>query len=281
MTPVAIVVSILIFAAVMGMAVFGRPVLVRRVARREGRYATALNELFLFSVSPRSLIWAGFASAALAALFAWAAFPSVWVAAGAACVGSFVPSWVLRVMAYRRRERLEGQLVDGILALSNSVRAGLTLVDAIRLVEENAPAPMRQEFGLILREYEHGIALEQALDNAALRIPNPSCKLVFAALKTSRERGGDVGETLDRIRDSVREIHRLEERVKTLTAQGRLAAKAMLVMPLFIGLILYLIDPTGITMLFTDPVGHILLLIIVVLDILGLLWIRKIVNVDI
>ena len=280
---VAIAASILLAAGVAGAVLFGQPLFRDRLRRREARYYATLNELFLFSVSPRSLTWAAVASAVVLGAIAAFVVPWLWVWAGlaGAWVGRYVPSWVLRLMARRRRQRLEGQLVDGILALSNSVKAGLTLVDAIRLVEENAPSPTSQEFGLILREYEHGVALEQTLDNASQRIPNASYRLVFAALRTSRERGGNVGDTLDRISESVREIHRLEERVKTLTAQGRLAAKIMLMMPVFIGLILYAIDPSGILLLFTDPIGHILLMVIVLLDILGLLWMRKIVNIDV
>lgn len=280
-TAITLVVSALLGAGVLGIVLFGWPVVRRRVVRREARYAETLNELFLFNVTPRSLIWAGAISGgAMGALF-WFASGSLLVGILVGSVGALVPRLVLRVMTVRRRNRLSAQLVDGILALSNSMKAGLTLVDALRLVEENAPVPTSQEFGLILREYEHGVSLEEALDRAALRITNPSYKLVFSALKTSRERGGNIGETLDRISESVREIHRLEERVKTLTAQGRLAVKMMMLMPVFIGMILYMIDPAGIIMLFTDPVGHLLLMVIIVLDVLGLLWIRKIVNVDV
>jgi len=280
MDPLAIVVSILLLFGVFGLVLFGTPVVRAIVRRREAKYNDSLNELFLFSVAPRSLIWASVAGGGLMGAVFTIALGWI-IGAMAAVVGCFIPVLVLRMMAVRRRSRLETQLVDGILALSNSVKAGLTLVDAIRLVEENAPVPTSQEFGLILREYEHGMSLEEALDRAAIRIPNPSHKLVFAALKTSRERGGDVGQTLDRISASVREIHRLEERVKTLTAQGRLATKIMIAMPIFIGVILYMIDPEGIKLLFVDPVGHIVLAICIVLDVLGLLWIRKIVTIDI
>lgn len=278
--PLVILISALLLVSVFGMVLLGAPLVRRRVRRRETRYGETLNELFLFSVTPRSLVWASVMSAGVAGLLVGLAFGPLWGLA-AAWLASFVPALVLHYMLHRRRSRLNTQLVDGILALSNSVKAGLTLVDAIRLVEENAPDPTSQEFGLILREYEHGVTLEECLDRAALRLTNPSHKLVFAALKTSRERGGDLGDTLDRISESVREIHRLEDRVRTLTAQGRLAVKMMLILPIFIAMILYMIDPEGIVLLFTDPVGHILLTIIVLLDVLGLLWIRRIVHIDI
>ena len=144
MHPATVAASVLIFLAVLATASVGRPIIGRWLNRRQERYARQLNDLFLLDISPRSLVWASGGAAVVAALLAWGAVGSPWAAAAGAWVGTFLPGWVLRLLARRRRERLEGQLVDGILALSNSVRAGLTLVDAIRLVEENASAPISQ-----------------------------------------------------------------------------------------------------------------------------------------
>lgn len=93
--------------------------------------------------------------------------------------------------------------------------------------------------------------------------------------------GGNLGETLDRIADAIREIYRLEKQVETLTAQGRAAARMMGIMPFVILIILHFIDPRGVQNLFDDPIGRFLLLIVIVLNILGFLWIRKIVDIDI
>ncbi|KKL97019.1 hypothetical protein LCGC14_1838650, partial [marine sediment metagenome] len=91
----------------------------------------------------------------------------------------------------------------------------------------------------------------------------------------------DLAETLDRISDSIREIHRLEKRVETLTAPGRAAARWMGAMPAVMLIILRVIWPEGVALLFTDDVGRLILFIIVVLNVVGFLWIRKIVSIDI
>jgi tight adherence protein B len=102
-------------------------------------------------------------------------------------------------------------------------------------------------------------------------------------LRTHRERGGNLGDTLDRMAESLREIQRLEKRVESLTAQGRATARWLSALPgVILALIYFLgIAPDAVTMLFTDPVGRLILAAIVVLNIVGFLWIRKIAAVDI
>jgi len=189
---------------------------------------------------------------------------------------------VLKLLRIRRLDRLELQLVGGIQTLASGVRAGLNLVQSMELVARDGPIPLRQEFRHLLREYEYGVPLEEAMDNAATRIGSGDFRLLFAALQTHRERGGNLGETLDRIGESIREIQRLEGRVKTLTAQGRATARWLGAMPVVILLILYFfVDDTGVMTLFVEDLGKLILLAIVVLNVLGFLWIKKIVTIDI
>ncbi len=133
----------------------------------------------------------------------------------------------------------------------------------------------------MLREYEYGVPVEAAMNNTAERLDLPNYRLLFAALATHRQRGGDLGSTLDRIAESIREIQRLEKRVETLTAQGRAAARWMACITPIILAILYFIDPRGVTMLFTDDLGRLMLAGIVVMNVIGFLWIKRIVSIDI
>jgi tight adherence protein B len=201
--------------------------------------------------------------------------------AAGALLGVFLPGVVMKMLRRRRLNRLEAQLVNGIQTLASGVRAGLNLVQSMELVARDGPIPLRQEFAHMLREYEYGVSLEDAMNNAALRIGSGDFRLLFAALLTHRERGGDLGETLDRIAESIREIQRLENRVKTLTAQGRATARWLGAMPGVVLVILYFIVQDDVKRLFVEDVGKLLLLIIVVLNVLGFLWIRKIVSIDV
>lgn len=191
------------------------------------------------------------------------------------------PNALTRYLIRTRIRRLEEQIVSGIQTLASGVRAGLNLVQAFQLLAKNASPPLSQEVAQLLREYEHGLTLEQAMGKTGQRIGSPTYRLLFSALEMHRIRGGNLGETLDRTADSIREIQRLEKHVETLTAQGRSAARMMAIMPLVILGILYLIDKRGVTELFVTQLGRFMLLAVLLLIMLGFWWIRRIIDIDI
>jgi len=184
-------------------------------------------------------------------------------------------------MEQKRRTLLEVQLVDGLTTLASGTRAGLNLVQAMELLEQNHTGPIKQEFGAILREYSMGLDLTQAMRNASERIGSPLYRLTFTAIEMHRLRGGDTGESLDRIADSIREIQRLEGKLDALTSQGRMQAVMMAVMPLVFLFIMYMIMPDQVGLLFSDSVGRLILMAVIVAIVIGFLWIRKIMTIDI
>ncbi len=253
--------------------------------RKEEEFARRLNEMFFFDFSPRLAAQLSVASILSVALFSWLVFQSLFVAILGGLLGFFLPNLVMRYLLFRRKRKLDSQLSDGILTIASGVRASLNLVQSLQLVEANHPAPISQEVGLILREYEHGLGIEDALGGASARLSSANYRLVFSALRTSREKGGDLAETLDRIAESLREIYRLEEKVKTTTAQGRYSAMVMGLMPFVVAGILWMIDAEGFTMaaefVANDWRGHVLFLIIVALIGAGFAWIWRIVDIDV
>jgi len=284
-----VLVTLLAGASAFGAVLSLRPALGRMVRNQEERFHQALVELFLFDVTPRQLTYVMFAAAlttgsilALFAAHAGAGALGLTVAFGIGLVlGYWVPRLVIFILQRRRREKLNGQLVDGLVTLANGMRAGLNLVQSMKLIEENGQPPISQEFGLMLREFEHGASVEEALRRASARIKLHHYKLLFAAMETARRRGGNLPETLGRLSDALREIFRLEEKVKSLTAQNRLSARMMGLMPLAVAAIYYLIEPTWVEILLDDPWGLLLLAVAVFLNIAGFLWIRKIATFEI
>lgn len=249
--------------------------------RRERQFARDLNELFLFDFSPRLAAGLSIASVFAGAMVLGALMDSLlgWIVGGA--LGYYLPGAYVRWLRSKRRARLERQLTDTMLTIANGVRANLNLVQSMRLVEANAPPPVSQEFGLMLREYEHGMAVEDAMGNAAKRLGSANYRLMFSALQMHRQKGGDLPTLLDRLAESLRELQRLEEKAKTATAQGRLAARMMGIMPVVVLCILWIIDREGVDLLLKDPRGNFIFGIIFLLALFGFLWIRKIVKIDI
>ncbi len=276
-----VVVAVLIFLSVAGVALAWAEPFRRFILRREDYYDRVLRGSLLVDISPRTVTVLCFGVIVLLAMIGYALSGNIFVGVIAGAVGAFSPWAALRFLKARRLYRLEEQLVGGIQTLTSGVRAGLNLVQAMDLLARNDVKPIREEFAHLVREYEHGISLEQAMANASKRIGSGNYRLLFAALLTHRERGGDLGGTLDRIADSIREIYRLEKRIETLTAPNRTAARWMGAMPAVILCILYFIDPVGVKMLFTEEAGKLVLLAIVLLNVVGFLWIRKIVAIDI
>ena len=280
-TSIPVLPAVLIFLAVIiGVVAFYKPV-AGFIARREEYYDRVLRGSLLIDISPRAVTAMSLAVIVLLAIIGYAIIQSVLMVLLGVVLGALLPSVVLKLLRKYRLRRLDDQIVDGIQTLISAVRAGLNLVQAMDLLAKNGPRPISQEFAHLVREYEHGVSLEKAMQNAAGRIGSANYRLLFAALLTHRERGGDLADTLERIAGSIREIYRLEKRVETLTAPNRTAARWMGAMPAVVLGILYLIDPYDVRMLFTTTPGRIVLLIIVALNVVGFLWIRKIVSIDI
>lgn len=279
--PMTIFGSVFILAATAVAVYIGLRPLKSWFLRREHEYDLILRRALLLDIPPR-MVTAGTVMIMLVLGFVgYAVTRSVVGVLMGGAVGVFLPHALVRYLRRRRLNRLEQQLVGGIQTLASGVRAGLNLIQSMTLVGRDGPVPLRQEFAHLLREYEYGISLDEAMRNAADRIGSSDFRLLFAALHTHRERGGDLGQTLDRIAESIREIQRLENRVKTLTAQGRATARWLGAMPAVIVGILYLIDPSGVQKLFVEPMGKLIIVGIILLNVLGFLWIRKTVAIDI
>ena len=273
--------SAIVFLAAGSAVLLGGGPLLAVIRRREQRYGAVLRYNLLLDVSDRSVTaLTGLAMFMLAAL-AYLALRSVLAVVIALAVGAMLPPLIIRLLRKRRLDRLDEQLVGGIQTLASGVRAGLNLVQSMEMIARDGAVPLRQEFAHLLREYEYGMPLEEAMSHAADRIGSGDFRLLFAALLTHRERGGDLGETLDRIAESIREIQRLENRVRTLTAQGRASARWMGIMPLVLLGIYYLIEPNGVRQLFIDDLGKLILLAMATMNVVGFLWVKEVVSIDI
>ena len=208
-------------------------------------------------------------------------------------VGLWIPgavvagvAWVLIDAAPRRavkarKRRFETQFVEALVGLANSLKAGMSLPQAIEQVSNDTEPPVSQEFALILEEYNHGKTVEQAFADAGRRLDSRNYDLVNHAFRVGKQRGGNLAEVFEKIAASIREIWRLEEHIRTVSTEGRSSARFMMSMPPLFLVLLYVMDPEGIQLLFTDPVGIGILSVVLVMNLLANVWIRKILDVDV
>lgn len=215
-------------------------------------------------------------------------FVALWIWAGSPIFAVLVsalllcgPWYVVRRMAQRRRQKIEDQLADAMVMMANSVRAGLSLPQALDVLAAQCPKPISTEFRQMVGEYNMGKPLEQTLQEARRRLRSENFALFAAALMASHESGGRLNEIVERIAQSVLELQRLERKVRAETAQARKSAVYMAVAPAFILIVYYFVDPVNTTLLFKETVGHIILATALVLNILAYLWARWILNPDI
>lgn len=276
-----ILVSAGLFLSVAMLVRLGVPEIGRMIHRLEARFDHVLNYQLLMGIKPRHAIYGIVLAMLVAAGFTWALLGSALGAIIAAVLVLALPNAVINYLEAKRRRRLERQIVDGITSLASGVRAGLTLVQSFQLLVQNSTGPIKQEFTHLLREYELGVDLNQAMVNASNRIGSSHYRLLFAAIAAHRTRGGDVSQSLDRITDSIREIQRLEGKLQTLTAQGRNQAWMMAGMAIVVMIILYFIDSEGMTQVLMRDSGRLILLIAGLFVLAGFLWIRKIMSVDV
>ncbi|MGA2797118.1 MAG: type II secretion system F family protein [Thermoguttaceae bacterium] len=186
--------------------------------------------------------------------------------------------WVL----FRRKKRLKhfaAQLPEAMEMIARTLRSGQSLGFGISLVATEMGQPIAGEFNRVFEEQNLGLPMEQSLKELADRIPNLDLKFFVTAVILQRQTGGDLAEILDKIGSLVRDRFRIWGQVQALTGEGRLSGVVLLVLPLVLFLAVYQLNPDYIKVLFTDPMGTKMLAIAVVMQIIGALVIRKIVNI--
>jgi tight adherence protein B len=193
-----------------------------------------------------------------------------------------VPWYVVRRMAEKRRLRIEDQLADAMVSLASAIKAGLSLGQALEILAQQCPRPICEEFRQMYGEYQMGKPLERVLVETRDRLKSENFALFAAAMQASRESGGRLNETVERIAHSVMELQRLERKIISETAQARTSAVYMALAPFAVMVMYYFfIDPENTERLFTTVPGQLILCASLVFNLVAYLWARKILNADI
>jgi tight adherence protein B len=199
-----------------------------------------------------------------------------------AAFGAFqMPRQFLLILKDRRRNRFNIQLVDALSQMSNSLRAGFSLSQAFEGVADTGENPIAQEFQLFLQHQRVGIPFAEAMADMERRVASDDLALVAATIDIARKTGGNLTEVFDKISLTIRERLRIESRVRTLTAQGRLQGIIVGSLPVILGTVLTIIKPSLMMPFLTSTSGMIACAIIVLLLIAGGWMIKKIITIDV
>jgi tight adherence protein B len=205
----------------------------------------------------------------------------VLITAVACLAGFFAPRAYVALRRGRRLRAFNEQLGDTINLMVNSIRAGYSILQAMRAVSEEMGPPASVEYGRVVQEVQLGIPLEEALDHMLRRVPSEDLDMMITAINVQREVGGNLAEVLESISFTIRERIRIQGEIRALTAQSRISGYMVAVVPIVLAGVIYLINPEFMGLLFQHTCGHIMIGVAVVGIGAGFFAISKIVDIDV
>lgn len=221
---------------------------------------------------------------AIALLFALCIGGVVWHLVGGVRVRAgwqIETSPLARYLNEKRRRRFNGQLPEALDTMTNALRAGFSISQAIDSVVEQGEGPIAEEFAILQQQLKIGMSLDNALEAMNERVGSEDLTLVSTAILISRKTGGNVTEIFERISETIRGRMRVERKVVSLTAQGRMQGIVVSLMPIFLGVVMTFVKPKMMIPFLTSVSGVLSVLGMVVMIVLGWLMIRKIIKIDV
>jgi tight adherence protein B len=243
---------------------------VERMIERSG-YSISLGQVVLSS------LFAGLLGAFAAAQLTGQPLLCV----GAGLLLAITPFMFLKHAAGRRMAKFEEQFPEAIDLIARALRAGHAFTTGLGMVAEEVEEPVRTEFRLLHDRQNYGMPLADALRSMATRVPLLDARFFTTAVLTQRESGGNLSEVLDGLSKLIRERFRLKRQVRVLSAHGRITGSVLAALPVVLGALMFFIAPEHIGLLFTDPLGVRMIAAACVLQVIGFIAMRRIVNIEI
>jgi tight adherence protein B len=256
------------------------PSIIERLIQNQFNLRKFLEQADSRIAPSKFLLITGGLAAAGAAISIAARIPMAFAPLVALIFGSAPVVWLV-FRRNRRLARFAKQLPEALELISRALRAGHSLASGFSLVAEEMPEPISREFSRSYEAQNLGKPLEEALEEMTERVPNLDLRFFATAIILQRQTGGDLAEILDKIGYIIRERFKIWGQVQALTGEGRLSGLVLLALPPALFVAMWRLNPDYSMMLFTDPMGHQMLAAAIILQVLGALVIRKIVNIKV
>jgi tight adherence protein B len=189
-------------------------------------------------------------------------------------------SWVSSLLEKKRARLFETQLVDALFISANSLKAGFSLLQAFEMVVREMRSPIKNEFEKVVRDVRLGLTIDEALGKMKERVDSQELELLKTAVDIHMEMGGNIAELFENIAHVIKERMRIQGQIKTTTSQGRLTGIVILILPLFLWIIINALDPGYFTPLYREPLGIKMLILAVIMEVLGIVMIKRICTID-
>lgn len=200
---------------------------------------------------------------------------------GAACLVPIIPIILISYLIRKRRTAFTEQLGDCLVTIANALRAGYSFQQAVEVIAKEMEPPISQEFSRMSTDIRMGITLDTALEQMNARVNSKDFELVTAAVLIQREVGGNLAQILDTISDTINDRIRMKREINALTAQGRLSAIVLVILPIAVAGFMYVFNRSQMIILIEEPIGQMAVAISLVMDVIGFWVIRKIVDIEV
>ena len=279
-----ILIILLIFGSIGALAYELIPFILGRYSHLQSkRMETAskeLHKMFIYTEKRRLLSVFTVMPLALATL-GFLMLHNLWGVFIGAGLGLLLPKIWIKNIGKKRQQDFGKQLVDAFMLLSSSLRAGMSLSQAFEVLTEEMPAPISDEFALVIKENKMGVPLEDCLTHLKHRMPMDDLELFTTAVSIARETGGNLTEILANLVYTIREKRKLDDRVRTLTVQGRMQGAIMGLLPIVFAIFIYFTNPQNFDVMLNDKLGQMLICWAVISEIIGIILIKKFSKVEI
>jgi tight adherence protein B len=195
--------------------------------------------------------------------------------------GAALPYMFVRRKRSKRLFAFEEHLPEAIDLLARAIRAGHPLSAGLKMVADETREPIQGEFRRTHEENRFGLPFEDAILAMADRVSIIDVRILVTAILIQREVGGNLAEVLDNLANVIRVRFTIRRQLRVYTAQGRFSGYVLAVLPIAVGGAIYSLNPSYMRLLFTDPIGKLMLLTAVIFQVIGFLWIRKIIDIEI
>jgi tight adherence protein B len=196
-------------------------------------------------------------------------------------IGFAIPFLVLKVKRTRRMRAFEEQFPEGLDLISRALKAGHAFATGLKMVADELPDPVGPEFRKTFDEQNFGLPLKDALDNLTHRVPSLDVRFFVTAVLIQRETGGNLSEILENLAHVVRERFKILRQVRVYTAHGRFTGYVLLALPAILGIALSFINPDHMNMLFRERMGQTMLVVALVMQTIGFLWIKHVIKIEV
>ncbi len=181
----------------------------------------------------------------------------------------------------RRSASFTNQLGDCLMMVANALRAGFSFLQAMEMISKEMEPPISEEFKHVMRDIGLGATVERALDDMDKRVGSPDFSLVVTAVLIQQQVGGDLARILDTISETIQDRIRMRREVKTLTTQGRMSGWVLILTPIALALFMVSSDPHYLDPFFNHPIGQMIFAATIVMEIIGAIVIKRIVDIEV